>query len=151
MNIRNSVTADIANLLAKSEITKKESAILGILMLNWGIKKIKQKEIAENGFWKKLSTGNSTVDSETREIRKIIRKLRVNCNIPIIHDIDGHYLPETEEEVNVFLERLESEAKKRAAASLETYKAMKESLGVTSNLLDKLDMSGTQLVIYEKG
>lgn len=150
MNIRESVTTDIANLLGSAEITKRESVVLSILMLNWGKEKIKQKDLITHPFWIKHSTGNSLPETEMRELRRIIRGLRVHHNIPILHSSEGHYLPETQDEVEDFMERLEREVTRHTSSSYETYQVMKNSLGVTSSMLDRMDVAGVQVVSYEK-
>lgn len=151
MNIKESVIADIATLIGKGDvISKKESAILSILMLNWGKEKIKQRVIIDHPYWRNLSTGNAAPETSMREVRRAIRKLRVQHGIPIMHSADGHYLPETQEEVDDFMERLEREVARHTSSHLETYQVMKNSLGVTSVLLDRMDVAGVQVVSYEK-
>lgn len=151
MNIRESVITDIAKLIGRSDaVSKKESAVLSILMLNWGKDKIKQKDIIEHPNWKNASTGNAVADTQMREVRRAIRKLRVTHGIPILHSTNGHYLPETQEEVEEFMERLEKEVARHTSSSLETYQILKNSLGVTSTLLDRMDVAGVQVVSYEK-
>lgn len=151
MNIKESVISDIATLIGKGYlVTPKESAVLSILMLNWGREKIKQKDIIEHPHWKKLSTGNALPETSMREVRRAIRKLRVEHRIPIMHSADGHYLPETESDIEEFMKRLEREVTRHTSSSLETYQIMKNSLGVTSNLLDRMDVAGVQVVSYEK-
>lgn len=148
--MKESVTADIANLLGRAEISKKESVVLSILMLNWGKERIKQKDLIAHPFWKKLSTGNAMPETTMRELRRIIRRLRVQHGIPIMHSPQGHYLPETQEEVEEFMERLEREVTRHTSSCYETYQTMKNALGVTSNLLDRMDVAGVQVVSYEK-
>lgn len=151
MNIKENVIADIATLLGKGdEISKKESAILSILMLNWGKEKIKQKEIIEHPYWRRVATGNLLPESSMREVRRAIKRLRTLHNIPIMHGSEGHYLPITQDEVEEFMERLEREVTRHTASSLQTYQIMKNSLGVTSNLLDRMEVAGVQVVSYEK-
>lgn len=150
MNVRESVTSDIAKLLGGAEISKRESVVLSILMLNWGQGKVKQKDIIEHPYWKKISTGNSQPETAMRELRKVIRKLRVQHSIPILHGAEGHYLPETQDEVEEFMTRLEREVTRHTSSSFETYQVMKNSLGVTLTLLDRMDVAGVQVVSYEK-
>lgn len=150
MKIKDSVTSDIAKLLGSSDISKKEAVVLSILMLNWGKEKIKQKDIIEHPYWKKYTTENSQPETSMRELRRVIRKLRVRCGIPILHSFEGHYLPETQEEIEEFMGRLEREVTRHTSSSLETYQIMKNSFGVTSALLDRIDVAGVQVVSYEK-
>lgn len=151
MNIKDSVITDIATLIGKGdEVSKKESAILSILMLHWGKEKIKQRAIIEHPYWKSASTGNGVPETAMREVRRSIRNLRVKFGIPIMHSSEGHYLPETQEEVDDFMERLEKEVTRHTSSSYETYQVLKNSLGVTSNLLDRMDVAGVQVVSYEK-
>lgn len=151
MNIKESVISDIATLIGQGDsVSNKESAILSILMLNWGKDKVKQRDIIEHPYWKKVSTGNAQPETSMREVRRAIRKLRVGHKIPILHSAGGHYLPETESDVEEFMSRLEREVTRHTSSSLETYQIMKNSLGVTSNLLDRMDVAGIQVISYEK-
>lgn len=131
-----------------------EEAILALLTERWSDKEVSQKEIAESDRWKAthpLLQDTTNVNTTTRKIRKVIRKLRVEHKLPILHNERGHYLPQTEEDVSEFMERLELEAKSRAASTIETYKVMKDSLGVSSPTLDRFDAIGNQLVVMVHG
>ena len=137
MNIKESVIKDIATLIGRGDkVSKKESAILSILMLNWGKEKIKQRVIIEHPYWKSASTGNPAPETE--------------FGIPIMHSSAGHYLPETQEDVDDFMSRLEREVTRHTSSSFETYQILKDSLGATSSLLDRMDVAGVQVVSYEK-
>jgi hypothetical protein len=151
MNIKESVIKDIATLIGRGDkVSKKESAILSILMLNWGKEKIKQRVIIEHPYWKSASTGNPAPETDMREVRRSIRRLRVEFGIPIMHSSAGHYLPETQEDVDDFMSRLEREVTRHTSSSFETYQILKDSLGATSSLLDRMDVAGVQVVSYEK-
>lgn len=151
MNIKENVIADIATLIGKGDVvSKKESAVLSILMLNWGKERIKQKDIIEHPYWMRTVTGNSLPETRMRELRRAIKKLRVQHGIPIMHSSNGHYLPETQDEVEEFMERLEREVTRHTSSSLETYQTMKNALGATSTLLDRMNVAGVQVVSYEK-
>lgn len=148
MELRNKISADIVDLLCGSELSQKERAVINILFSVWGSHRLKQRDIASHKLWAQACP-NSVSNEErtvTREVRRTIRSLRVKHGIPILHDKDGHFLPEDEYQVERFIRRLELEAKKRAAASMETYKVMKDAVGFKSNLFEQLDSIGDQIV-----
>ncbi len=149
-DIKQIVNSDIVMLLCEKSLSSKEIAVVGILCAKWGDKHVKQKDIAEHRYWtetmEETKSEHPTMDSMTRDIRRIIRGLRVTHKLPILHDVNGHFLPETKEDLEQFIQRLESEAKGRAASSMETYKVMKETLGVSSPLFEELDFVGNQLI-----
>jgi|SRR5690606_17641269 len=150
MDIKEVVTEDIARVIGKDTITGKERAVLSILMLYWGKTPIKQLDIIQHPVWKSYYTGNGKPEAVMRGLRKIIRGLRVNHKIPILYNSEGHYLPTEQKEVDEFLERLEREVRRKSESNMETYKVLKDSLGVSSQILDKLDVSGVQIISFEK-
>jgi len=148
-DIKQRIASDIVNVMATGSLSKQEEAILTVLTDRWGDRNVTQKEIAESRFWKDAvgtEESDSTMETKTRTVRRYIRNLRVKHKIAILHDERGHYLPETEQDLEDFIVRLEQEAKGRAASSMETYKTMKETLGVSSPLFEQLDFVGTQLI-----
>jgi len=75
-------------------------------------------------------------ESTTRQVRQIIRDLRITYGIPVLSDSSGYYLPATEAQAKKYLDRMEKEARARASAALETYRAMKAALGISSPFFD---------------
>lgn len=78
-----------------------------------------------------------TMDTTLRKVRQIIRDLRVKHWAPILSDKEGYWIPQTKEEAQEYMNRVEGEIRARVAASFETYKCMKESLGIANTFLDK--------------
>jgi len=145
-DLKQMINQDIVNVLCFGSPTEKEIAVLGILSRYWGDRPVTQKEIAEHRYWKESSKSTASLDTVLREVRRTVRKLRVERKLAILHSSNGYYLPESKLEMEAFIGRLEQEAKGRAASSMETYKIMKETLGISSPLFEQLDFVGTQLI-----
>ena len=149
-DIKQTVMTDIINLMISRSLSKQEEVVLALLTERWGDREISQKEIALSSKWKDshpLLQDETNINTTTRKLRKVIRNLRIEHKLPILHNERGHFLPETEEDIDLFMERLELEAKSRAASTIETYKAMKDTFGVFSSTLDSFDTLGTQMVV----
>jgi len=130
---------------AADNLSANEKAILAILVKNWGAgMRISQREIADDESWLlrhpdyRSDLQNKYYETATRVAREEIRALRIQHKIPVLADGSGYFLPTSAEEVTIYLKRMESEAKARAAASLETYRAMQEALGVKSDFFEVL-------------
>jgi hypothetical protein len=147
-DLKQLVNQDIVEILCFGKPTEKEIAVLGILSHHWGDRPVTQKEIANHRYWKESTPLSTTdnIDTKVREVRRTVRKLRVERKLAILHNGNGYYLPETQDDLEGFVQRLESEAKGRAASSIETYKVMKDTLGINSPLFEQLDFVGTQLI-----
>jgi len=126
--------------IGKSNIPSEERDVLRVLFERWKNRegKITQRELAAavpdlgRHNKEKLATDETTL----RRIRGVIRDLRVLRWAPIISDSDGYYIPQNPDQAKAYIERVEQEVKARVAASFETYRAMKESLGISSAFLD---------------
>lgn len=152
-DIKQTIASSIIDLMIDKAFTPHEEAVLSFLTANWSDKEVTQKEIAESAKWKAthpLLGETTNINTTTRKIRRVIRNLRVEHRLPILHNEHGHYLPQTEEDIIDFMERLELEAKSRAASTIETYKIMKDSFGISSPTLDQFDAIGSQLVILAR-
>ena len=122
-----------------------ENAILCLLESLWPKQtQITQLEIARSEKWlgcheREIGVVQCTLESTVRQIRQIVRNLRINHMVPILSDSYGYFLPSTIDEAHEYIERTEREARSRAASSIETYRVMKKSLGISSNFFEKLD------------
>lgn len=126
--------------IGKSNIPSDEKDLLRVLFNRWqhGDGKITQKTLAEQlphiGGHPKYDS--RTEDTTLRKIRQVIRDLRTKRWAPILADVDGYWIPNNEREAKEYIERMEKEVRARVVASFETYRAMKESLGISSTYLD---------------
>jgi len=123
----------------KGEMTQDQIAVMEAIVASSRMrKKITQQQIADSepwlGYHKKyedeLVPDSKKRESTLRQVRQIIRDLRINYHVPIISDRNGYWIPTTSDEADQFIERLEAETKARIAASVETYKALRTSLNV---------------------
>ena len=129
----------------QSGMKDSENAVLALLESLWPKKtQITQLEIARSEKWmgcheREIDAVQCTLESTVRQIRQIIRNLRINHMVPILSDSYGYFLPSTIDEAHEYIERTEREARSRAASSIETYRIMKKSLGISSNFFEKLE------------
>lgn len=75
-------------------------------------------------------------ESTLRKIRQVIRDLRIIHFAPILSDAKGYFIPETEEEVKEYLERMEKTVKAQQAAWRETYIVMKSVFEIESDFFN---------------
>lgn len=126
--------------IGQSDMPDDQKDVLRLLYDKWYHKrgKITQREIADTlpklGSHKEHE--HRTEESTLRMVRQIIRNLRVYQSAPILADRNGYWIPHSEIEVADYLEKTEREVKARIASSYETYKAMKESVGITNPFFD---------------
>lgn len=126
--------------IGKSKIPSDERDVLRLLHTRWKNYdgKITQKAIAEQlphiGGHPKYDS--RTEDTTLRKVRQVIRDLRTLRWAPILADVDGYWLPQNEMEGKEYMMKMEREVRARVAASFETYTAMKESLGLSSDYLE---------------
>jgi len=78
-------------------------------------------------------------DSTHRQVRQLIRNLRVEWGVPILSDTKGYWLPSTQAEVVAYIERKEGEAKAVTKSWFETYAAVRDTLNVTSSFFEGMD------------
>lgn len=123
-----------------------EKAVLRVLWIKWREgEKITQNEIARTEEW--LGCHPKYEDdivknkraSTLRQVRQIIRNLRVKYDIPILSDNKGYWLPLTTQEVEEYVERMENVARAQAASWHQTYQAVKRTLNVTSSFFDQFE------------
>lgn len=133
---------------ARAKLSTAEIAILALLIKNWGDgMRISQREIARTEAWigvhpkHEAAMAEDYYETTTRMVRQVIRDLRVTHKIPVLADSDGYFLPNSQEEVDRYLTRMEQEARARAAASIITYNAMRDALGVHSAFFEQLNFT----------
>lgn len=106
--------------------------------------KITQRQIMKSASWlgchpvheDEIGLVNKD-DTTLRKIRQIIRNLRINHNVLILSDVKGYWIPETEEEIQEYLERMEATAKAQAKAWYETYRAMRHNFKIKSEYFEQ--------------
>ena len=74
--------------------------------------------------------------STLRQVRQLVRDIRLEYGIPVISSRSGYKLPATEAEARMYLSDLEREAKAQAAAWYRTYRAMSQSMSVQSSFFE---------------
>lgn len=126
--------------IGMSSIPADEKDVLRVLYDRWKKKegRITQRELAQElpNLGKHRRDKGRSEESTLRQVRQLIRDLRINRWAPILSDDEGYWLPQNEGEAKEYIERVEQEVKARAAAGFETYRAMKESLGIASDFLE---------------
>jgi len=147
-NIVDGVRAMIVVARQLGKMNDSESAVLFLIESLWADRiAITQLEIASSHKWmechkKEEHLLSSTTETTVRQVRQVIRNLRINHKIPILSDTNGYFLPSEIGEAQEYIERTEREARSRAASSIETYRVMKKTLGISSNFFDKMDDEG---------
>ncbi|MGB4268976.1 MAG: hypothetical protein WBK20_07320, partial [Spirochaetota bacterium] len=84
-----------------------------------------------------------TTESTLREIRQIIRDLRIKHSLFILSDKNGYWIMKDREEAVRYITRIEKTAKAAAKAYYVTYNAMKRNFGINSDYIEK------QLTMFE--
>ena len=83
-------------------------------------------------------------ESTLRKVRQVIRDLRLNHNAPILSDVKGYFIPQDQNEIDEYLNRIEKMAKAQAISWRETYQHMKNTFEVESDYFEnnfgQLDM-----------
>lgn len=134
----------IREVLDGDKLTKEERAVAELLYDYWHVSPLTQKQIAKHKRWlgchprHEADIVANKLDSTTRQVREIIRTLRIVHKLPILADRDGYYFPKDDAEAKGYIERMEREARARARSSIETYQAMRDSLGITSGLFEEM-------------
>mgnify|MGYP007071569300 CR=1 FL=1 len=132
--------------LAAEELTEEERAVMAMLWTNFNVKKITQLEIARTERWMgchpthEADIRANKMDTTTRQVRQIIRDLRIKWEVPILSDRLGYWLPTSEAEAADYITSLEREVVAQITSWRETYNAMKHSLNSSSSLLDQLPL-----------
>lgn len=152
MNFIETITAKLNAVWASGRISLEESAVLYAIWEAWGLqKKITQQQIADSerflGCHPKYEVDAVAKkrDSTLRQVRQLIRNLRITHGVPILSDPKGYWIPYSTTEASEYLERAEAFAKAQAAAWFETYRAMRDTLNITSSFFERLESGGIQI------
>lgn len=144
--VKEQIKKIITNIDGDQRFTAAQKAVLRLLWVNWG-RHFSQREIAKSETWigchpeHEAEIMRGMLDTTTRMVRQIIRDLRVGHNIPILSDRQGYWLPETQEECDKYMASMELRAKAQAKAAVDTFNAMSEATGFTSEFMKKLQIS----------
>lgn len=141
VNFVTSIKEQFKRVAASGVLDDHEAAIVQELWETRHGGSLSQAQLAKRVGWmgSHVCEPVRTVESTLRKVRQVIRTLRVTHGLPILAESDGYYIPRNETEARDYLSIMEREAKARAASSLETYRALRKSLGVTNAFLDALD------------
>lgn len=132
--------------LAAEELSKEERAVMAMLWENFGKKKVSQTAIARTERWMgchpthEADIRANKMETTTRQVRQIIRDLRIKWEVPILSDRHGYWFPTSETEASEYITSLEREVVAQITSWRETYTAMKRSLDSTSSVLDQLPL-----------
>lgn len=123
------------------ELSTEEQAIYSLIENNT---RITQLQISKHEKWLgcyERHEGHLNIDkqqSTLRHIRKIVRDMRINKNMPILSDRLGYFIMRTSTEAEEYIKRLEITAKSQAKSWFETYRSMSKLFNVESKYLEKL-------------
>lgn len=146
MDFHESVQKRILDLGAGS-LSDEERAVMSVLWEPFQKReprKITQRQIAKSQRWlgchpkHEKDIVRDEWETTLRQVRKIIRELRVTHLIPILSSREGYWICTSKEEAQEYIQTLELQAKSQAKAWFETYKAMKESLQIQSEFFDAM-------------
>lgn len=134
--MRSKIQANIQLWIAEGKMFVDDAAVLQVILSS---DSITQKQIAERlpHLGSHAKDPLLTIDSTTRKVRSIVRRLRIKNKIPIIAGRRGYYVPVRDEDMKAYLNSMEREAKARAKSSIETYQAMREAAGVYSDYFER--------------
>lgn len=145
MTFTETMTEKLNTVWNSGRISTEEAAVLYAIWEAWGqSKKITQQQIADSerflGCHPKYEADivSKKRDSTLRQVRQLIRNLRILHGVPILSDARGYWIPYSIDEASEYLERTEAIAKAQAAAWFETYRAMRDTLGITSSFFERL-------------
>lgn len=145
MNFVETMTEKLNTVWYSGKISAEEGAVLYAIWQAWGEnKKITQQQIADSerfiGCHPKYEADivAKKRDSTLRQVRQLIRNLRIIHGVPILSDARGYWIPYSIDEASEYLGRTEAIAKAQAAAWFETYRAMRDTLGITSSFFERL-------------
>jgi hypothetical protein len=122
--------------LANEPLTPEEKAVMANLWSNYGQGKVTQLMIARSERWMgchpkhEADIRANKMETTTRQVRQIIRDLRVKWEVPIISDVKGYWIVNSQEEAQEYLSRLEVEAKAQIKSWIETSDAMERALNI---------------------
>lgn len=122
--------------LSKEPLTQEEKAVMALLWQCYGKDKVTQNQIARTERWMgchpkhEADIRSNKMETTTRQVRQIIRDLRVKWEVPVISDVKGYWIVTSQEEAQEYLTRLEAEAKAQIKSWIETSDAMARALNI---------------------
>jgi len=123
-------------------LTKEENAVYSLIANSET--KITQLQIARSATWLGCHPEHEAYEhpkeSTLRQVRQIIRDLRIKHGIPILSAYGkdgGYWVMKYPDEANKYIATLEKMAKAQSKAWFETYSQMKKNFGVRSDYFDK--------------
>lgn len=122
--------------LLGSNLEPEEKEVLKYIIEHDRVSQAELAQLVEAGNHKIHEEHLKSNDTTLRQIRQIIRNLRVRWHAPILSDRQGYWIPKTEEEVLKYLTKLERTAMAQAKAHMITYNAMKQTFNVQSSFFD---------------
>jgi hypothetical protein len=126
---------------AKGELSEACAAVLALLIEFWGLRHLRQDEIAEHARWLGAHPVHEAHRAERhqttlRRVRGVVHELRTRHGVPVLSQAGGrgagYYLPESTADAEAFLRRKEREARAAARSFMVTYHALHASLGLSS-------------------
>lgn len=130
------------NQIRPETLTAEERAVMANMMTGMReFKKITQDDIVKSARWQALRPYDiNKAETEKRQIRKVIRDLRIKFGAPILSDRNGYWVCRDQTDAAEYIRALEIEAKSTAKAWFETYKAMKDTLNATSSFFENFNI-----------
>ena len=132
-------------MIDKSKFSDKERVVYELIE---GGDRITQLEICRNarflGCLEKYE-GHLPIDKESstlRQIRGIVRSLRMEHNCPIVSGIDGYFIPKSDDEVKEYIARMEAISRAQAKSWRDTYFHMVKVFGDSARS-DYFESQGT--------
>ena len=129
-----------------TKMSHKHRVVLDIIIANTynATAKITQRQIANCEQWlgchrvheEEVIPKARQYETTLREVRQIIRDLRLLHRVPIISDVKGYWIPAKLKEVDETIARMERTAKSQAGAWFETYRAMRGIFTIESEYFE---------------
>lgn len=113
----------VINILAMQLKENKERTSPKKLTQQEMVRRIHQKGEAI-GCHPKWENGDPSMESTVRQLREVIRSLRIRHEIPICSDSSGYWLPLNQEQLDAYMERADKQAAASARSHIETIKVM---------------------------
>lgn len=117
-------------------LTPEEQAVFDLIANSVRVTQLQIARSVFVGCHEKFEGYDKPKESTLRQVRQIIRDLRIKHRLPILSDSAGYWLMRDKGEAQAFIERLERTAKSQAAAWFSTFRALKNSLGVQSDYFE---------------
>lgn len=134
-------------------MSAEERAVMAILWAQFQAKTgvhVTQREIAKQERWlgchpeHEADIVANEMETTLRQVRQVIRDLRINHSVPILSDRTGYWICMDEGEAREYITTLEREARAQAKAWFETYGAMNKIVGIESPFFEDMRKTVTQ-------